>query len=470
MPTLFQGCAAIPWDRRDFLRIGGGLAIAGLVLPPLVRARPAQAKPVPAPPPLANGARSCILVYLLGGPPHLDMWDLKPDAPAEVRGPFRPIPTSLPGLTICEHLPRLARLAHRYALVRSVSHNNHNHTPMIYYTLTGQPVDQPGVDNDVRPPQRTDFPHLGGILAWFKRSPPGLPGYVAMPELAVRSSLQGEFKRARTPLRGGGGGFLGPLVDPLAINGEPGTDEAIPALALPQEVSAERLERRAALLSVLEQGGPALPSSRIQGELRSQAVVLSGAAGSTSRAFSLATEPPAVRDRYGSHRFGKAMLLARRLAEAGVPMIAVHFNEMTVCDGWDTHAKNFAALQGELLPMLDQGLSALLEDLEQRGLLEQTLVVVMGEFGRTPKINKDAGRDHWGLCQSVLLAGGGIKGAQILGSSDRIGAYPASDPVDPVDIHATIYHCLGLDPEQTIYDPLRRPFAISTGRVLTALV
>jgi hypothetical protein len=459
MRTHFQGCAAIPWDRRDFLRVGGGLAIAGLVSPLAA-----------APPPLPSGARSCILVYLLGGPPHLDMWDLKPEAPTEVRGPFRPIATSLPGLHICEHLPRLARLAQRYALVRSVSHNNHNHTPMIYYTLTGRPVDQPGVDNDVRPPQRTDFPHLGAILAWFKHSPLGLPGYVAMPELAVRSSLQGEFKRARSPLRGGGGGFLGPLVDPLAINGEPGTDEAIPALALPKDVSGERLERRAALLSVLEQGCPTLPGSHTQGELRSQAVVLSGAAGSTARAFSLDMEPPSLRDRYGGHRFGKAMLLARRLAEAGVPMIAVHFNEMTICDGWDTHAKNFAALQGELLPMLDQGLSALLEDLEQRGLLEQTLVVVMGEFGRTPKINKDAGRDHWGLCQSALLAGGGIKGGQVYGSSDRIGAYPASDPVDPVDIHATIYHCLGLDPEQTIYDPLRRPFAISTGRVLTALV
>jgi uncharacterized protein (DUF1501 family) len=158
------------------------------------------------------------------------------------------------------------------------------------------------------------------------------------------------------------------------------------------------------------------------------------------------------------------------LAEAEVPMVAIHFNEMTVCDGWDTHSRNFQALQGELLPMLDQGLSALLEDLDQRGLLDQTLVVVLGEFGRTPRINKEAGRDHWGLCQSVLLAGGGIQGGQVYGSSDRIGAYPASDPVDPVDIHATLYHCMGLDPGQTIYDPLRRPFPLSTGRVLRPLV
>jgi hypothetical protein len=457
------------FQRRDFLRVGGGLAVAGFVLPPFLCASSAKAKPADVPR-SSGGAHSCILVYLLGGPPHVDMWDLKPGAPAEVRGPFRPIATSLPGLQVCEHLPRLARLAHRYALVRSVSHNNHNHTPMIYYTLTGREVEQPSQDNDVRPPQRTDFPHLGAVLARFKGPPSGLPGYVALPELAVRSSTQGEFKRARTPLRGGGAGFLGPLVDPLALNGEPGTDGAAPALALPKEVSAERLERRAALLSVLEQRGPALPATRASGELHSQAVLLTGAGGGTARAFSLDGEPPRLCDRYGRHRFGRALLLARRLAEAGVPMIAVHFNEMTVCDGWDTHAKNFEALQGELLPMLDQSLSALLEDLDQRGLIDRTLVVVMGEFGRTPKINAQAGRDHWGLCQSVLLAGGGIRGGQVVGSSDRIGAYPASDPVDPVDIHATVYHCTGLDADQAVYDQLGRPFPISTGRVIAPLV
>jgi hypothetical protein len=297
----------------------------------------------------------------------------------------------------------------------------------------------------------------------------GLPGYVAIPELAVRSSTRGEFKRVRALLRGGGGGWLGPGVDPLTVHGEPGTAEAIPALGLPREVSAQRLQRRAALLSVLEGSGPALRGGRTHGELRDQAVVLTGGSGGGARAFSLEAEPASLCERYGRHRFGRALLLARRLAEAGVPMVAVHFNEMTVCDGWDTHAKNFQALQGELLPMLDQGLSALLEDLRVRGLLGQTLVAVMGEFGRTPKINKDAGRDHWGLCQSVLLAGGGIKGGRVYGSSDRIGAYPASEPVDPVDVHATIYHCMGLDPGQVVHDHLRRPLPISTGRVLTSL-
>jgi uncharacterized protein (DUF1501 family) len=164
------------------------------------------------------------------------------------------------------------------------------------------------------------------------------------------------------------------------------------------------------------------------------------------------------------------MLLARRLAEVGVPMIAIHFNEMTVCDGWDTHSKNFEALQDELLPMLDQGLSALLEDLEQRGLLEESLVVVMGEFGRTPRINKQAGRDHWGSCSSTVLAGGGIRGGNTYGSSDRLGAYPSSDPVDPVDVQATLFHCMGLDPKQILHDHLGRPFPISSGEVITSLL
>jgi hypothetical protein len=459
---LGQSSRLIPWlgGRREFLRVGGGLAVTGFL----------TSGPAPGVAPVRAAARSCILVYLLGGPPHLDMFDLKPGAPAEIRGPFRPVATTLPGVHICEHLPRLARLAHRYALVRSVSHNNHNHTPMIYYTLTGRPVERPEQDNDVRPPQRTDFPHVGAVLARFKPSPLGLPGYVAVPELAVRSSLRGEFRRARTPLRGGAAGFLGPLFDPLAVNGEPGTAEAIPALSLPRDVGAERLERRAALLDVLERHGPGVAGTQAQRALRRQAVALTGAAGGLPGAFTLAAEPQRLRDRYGEHRFGKTLLLARRLAEASVPMVAVHFNEMTVCDGWDTHARNFQALQGELLPMLDQGLSALLEDLQQRGLLDETLVVVMGEFGRTPRINAQAGRDHWGLCQSVLLAGGGIRGGRVYGSSDRIGAYPASDSVDPADLHATLYHCMGIDPESIVYDHLRRPFPLSTGRVLTALL
>jgi hypothetical protein len=205
--------------------------------------------------------------------------------------------------------------------------------------------------------------------------------------------------------------------------------------------------------------------------VRKRAITLTGAThGGGRHLFSLDGEPDRVRDRYGRHRFGQTLLLARRLTEVGVPMVAVHFNEMTVCDGWDTHSKNFEALQSELLPFLDQGLSALIDDLDQRGRLGETLIVCMGEFGRTPKINANAGRDHWGDCSSTLLAGGGIRGGQVYGASDKHGAYPKSDPVDPADIQATVYKCMGLEPNLAVYDHLSRPHAISTGSVVRELL
>lgn len=466
MGTVFQRQTEAFRQRREWLRCSGGLAIAAMAWPGVAPATPTTRPGNSA----RRPARSCILVYLLGGPPHLDMFDLKPDAPKEVRGPFHPISTNISGVQICELLPKLARIADKYALIRSVSHPNSNHTPMIYYTLTGRPTAQPLVDNDIRPPQRSDFPHLGSVLCKFKPAPNSLPGFIALPELAIRSSTQGEFKRTRSPLRGGGAGFLGPKFDPLAVNGEPGTREAIPALALPNGVTADRLESRAALLSLLDHP-PRASAAQSLNDLQQQAVLLTGAANrGTLPAFSLDDEPAEVRDRYGRHRFGQTMLLARRLAEAGVPMVAIHFNEMTVCDGWDTHSKNFEALQAELLPMLDQSLSALLEDLDQRGRLEDTLVLCLGEFGRTPKINGNAGRDHWGDCSSALLAGGGIRGGQVLGASDAIGAYPVADKVDPVDLHATMYHCLGLEPDWKIYDELQRPWDLSIGQVLSRLL
>jgi hypothetical protein len=449
--------------RRDFLRVGAGLAVAGLTLPKQMNQLIA-----------AEGratAKSCILVYLLGGPPHQDMFDLKPEAPAEIRGPFQPTSTNVPGTQICELLPHLATMADRYSLIRSVSHPNSNHTPMIYYTLTGRHTARPDQDNDTRPPQRADFPHIGSVISKFRPGPAALPGFIALPEVAIRSSTMGEFKRSRTPLRGGAAGFLGAKYDPLPVNGEPGTRDAIPAMVLPADVTAERFENRAALLAALDRAPASSQATSSSQALRQQAVLLTGSASQAGLpVFSLDGEPAEVRDRYGRHRFGQTMLLARRLAEARVPMIAIHYNEMTVCDGWDTHSKNFEALQTELLPMLDQSLSALLEDLDQRGLLAETLVMCLGEFGRTPKINPNAGRDHWGDCSSTLLAGGGLRGGIVLGSSDKHAAFPLSDRVDPVDIQATMYHCLGLQPHLQIYDELQRPFEISTGKVITKLL
>jgi len=306
------------------------------------------------------------------------------------------------------------------------------------------------------------------VIARHKPAPSNLPGYIAIPELAVRSSTSGAYKRARTPLRGGGAGFLGPQWEPLCVNGAPGASDGIPSLSLPSDVSADRFEQRAALLSLLDRSRT---GSQAATEVRDQAVHLTGSASRSGPSpFSLDDEPERIRDQYGRHRFGQAMLLARRLVEATVPMVAIHFNEMTVCDGWDTHSENFAALRTELLPMLDESLSALLKDLDERGLLDETLVVCLGEFGRTPKINANAGRDHWGECSSALVAGGGVRGGQALGESDRQAAWPVSDLVEPADIQATVYHCLGLDPRQLIYDELQRPFPISEGKVIRKLL
>src|SRR5579872_4279564 len=455
--------------RRDFLRVGGGLALAGYALPRWMSAARGAESAARSIRSASRRAKSCILVYLLGGPPHLDMFDLKPQAPAEVRGPFQPIATNIPGIEICEHFPRLSRVADKYALLRSVSYPNSNHTPMIYYTLTGRPTERPEEDNDIRPPQRGDFPHFGSVLAKLRDTPAGaLPAYVAIPEVQIRSSLSGEFKRVRTPLRGGSGGFLGARFDPLGVNGEPGSIDAVPALLAPPEVPRERFERRSLLLDLLNR--PA-PISRDFDDVRQRAALLTGASSKSHLApFTLEGESVGMRERYGEHRFGRAMLMARRLVEAGVPLVAIHFNEMAICDGWDTHTKNFEGLQAELLPMVDQSLSALLEDLDQRGRLDETLVLCLGEFGRTPKINVNAGRDHWGPCSTTLVAGGGLRTGQVIGASDKIGAYPVAEPINPIDVHATMYHALGIDPHQLIYDQLQRPHAICTGSVIGQLI
>jgi uncharacterized protein (DUF1501 family) len=224
------------------------------------------------------------------------------------------------------------------------------------------------------------------------------------------------------------------------------------------------------LLAAVDSRLPETLATRGFAELRQVAVHLTGSADSGSSLYALDREAAAVQARYGRHRFGQSLLLARRLVEAGVPLVAIHFNNMTRCDGWDTHSHNFTALQDELLPLLDQGLSALLEDLEQRGRLAETLVLCLGEFGRTPRINSGAGRDHWGHCQSVVLAGGGIRPGQVYGASDRDGAYPRDGMVDPVDVHATMYHCLGIDPAAEIYDRANRPHRICDGAVIERLV
>ncbi len=387
------------------------------------------------------------------------MWDPKPNAPLEVRGPFAPISTTLSGLEFTEHLPRLAQRADRLAVVRSVSHDNNDHPYMAYYTLTGRVSPVPLGANTVLPPSRSDDPHIGSIVSKFKHADANVPGYVAIPELTVRMSP--------VPVAGGGrAGYLGPRYDPLPINDDP--IKPVGALALPAGVHAARMHDREELLAILD--GRTLKSVRAAeyAATRGTALGLTRSIGGGGM-FDLAAEKNSVRDAYGRTRFGHSLLLARRLVERDVSFVGVHFNYMSRSDGWDTHKNNFACLKDELLPIFDRGVSALLDDLAVRGLLDETLGVVMGEFGRTPKINADAGRDHWGPCGTAVFAGGGIPGGIVVGASDKIGAYPTAERASPPDVTATILEAMGVDPKQTMTDSQGRPLVLSTGQPIAPL-
>jgi|HubBroStandDraft_6_1064221.scaffolds.fasta_scaffold117102_2 hypothetical protein len=450
-----QPVAATRTDRRRFLTRATSGLLSALALSragSVIGSETAEKSP-------RKTARHCILVYLLGGPSHLDMWDPKPSAPAEIRGPFEAISTAVPGLHFTEHLPLLAQRADRLAIVRSVSHDNNDHPYMAYYTLTGRISPVALGANTVLPPSRSDDPHIGAIVSKFKHADPSVPGYVAIPELTVRM--------APVPVAGGGrAGFLGPRFDPLPVNDDP--TRPIASLALPSGVTAARMNGREELLALLD--GRTLGAARAAdyAATRRTAMRLTRSIGGGGM-FDLSAESAALGDSYGRNRFGQSLLLSRRLVERGVSFVGVHFNYMSKCDGWDTHKNNFACLKHELLPLLDRGVSALLDDLAMRGLLDDTLVVVMGEFGRTPKINADAGRDHWGPCGSVVFAGGGVNRGVSVGASDKFGAYPTLQPVSPPDITATIFQALGLDPKQLMSDAQGRPLAISTGTPVAQL-
>lgn len=408
--------------------------------------------------PLARPAKNVVLVYLLGGPPHQDMWDLKPDAPKEIRGPFQPISTTVPDMQISEHLPELAQRAERLAILRSLTYPNNDHPFMTYHTLTGRTSPVLGA-NTVLPPKRSDHPHIGSMVSKFHHRNPAVPGYVAVPEVFVRMGPQ-------YVAGGGKAGFLGPRFDPLPVNEDPA--KKIATLDLPKDVTGERFASRTNLLAMLDGRSPRSARSAVYQSQRTTASHLTR--HSQGGLLDLESEPVTMHERYGRDRFGQSLLLARRLVERGVSFVGVHFNYMTKCDGWDTHRNNHKCLQDELLPMLDRGLSTLLDDLADRGLLDETLVVTMGEFGRTPKINRQAGRDHWGACSSVALAGGPVRGGTIVGASDRTAAYPMTRPVSPADLTATILHSIGLSPETPMYDRLNRPMPLSTGSPIHELL
>jgi hypothetical protein len=437
-------------SRRAVLKVGG-LGLAGLNLATLLQAEQRAVK-------RKATARSVILLFQFGGASHLDSFDPKPSAPREIRGEFAAIKTNVPGMLVSEHLPRMARIADKFALVRSVHHTRSSHNPGAYYSLTGR---EPLTDLVTANASATDFPHPGSVVASLAPSQRKVPPFVALPTMIA----DGPF---RTP--GEFAGFLGKIYDPLWVLADPNAaDFNVEQLTLPAELDVERVHERRSILSELDaKSRLADRVAAVEGmkAYRGRAIDLL-TSPATRKAFALNEESDRLRDRYGRNTYGQSVLLARRLVEAGVRFVTVYYSRGI--SGWDTHKDNFATLKNSRLPHTDQSVSALLEDLQVRGLLDETLVYWTGDFGRTPKINKDAGRDHWPQCQTVLMAGGGVRGGQLYGASDAIGARPADKPVRPDDITATLFHALGLDPEAIVYDQLHRPMPISAGRPLRAL-
>ncbi|MBI2827038.1 MAG: DUF1501 domain-containing protein [Planctomycetia bacterium] len=465
--------AATRPTRREVLR-AGGLGLLGLSLPELLAGRAAG---VPAggsqlPSGSFGRAKSCILLFMWGGPAQQETWDLKPEAPAEIRGEFRPIATRVPGIHISEHFPQLARRTDKLAIVRSMTHTNVDHTTATSFLLTGQP---PPADTKLR----SDWPHMGAVLAKLGRGRGPLPPFVSM-----RPKLENDVPRFVEESHGQFAGWLGQAYDPLTIDADPSRREyRVGDFELPAEISVPRFDGRRDLLtevnSVLRRQLDDGALAAFDGHHQKAFALLGSAAGGD--AFDLAKEPQEVRERYGLNPHGQSVLQARRLVERGVPLVTVFWPNdgiKNVSVYWDTHSRNFIDLRERLMPTADQAFSALLDDLNDRGLLDETLVVWTGEFGRTPRVgqrNSDAGagrdgRDHWPGCFSTVLAGGGIHGGQVYGASDKHAAYPAVDPVAPVDLVATAYHLLGVAPHQTINDQQGRPMIICPGTPIERLL
>jgi hypothetical protein len=409
-----------------------------------------------------------------GGPAHQDTWDLKPTAPAEYRGPFQPIPTTVPGLQVCEHLPRLARLAHRLTVIRSMSHQDVNHTTSTSHLLTGRPISRPGAG------LHEDWPSYGAMLAQLGRGRGPLPPFVSMMPVVPNGA-----PRFVEQSHGQGAGLLGPLYEPMRIDADASrADYQVGELALHADVPRARNDRRRELLTQIEAQQRANEQSIEKAAARAhydRAFALLGSDQARS-AFDLTREPLAVRERYGMNIHGQAVLQARRLVEAGVPLVTVFWQNdgiTNVSVYWDTHNRNFTDLKERLCPPADQAFSALLEDLADRGMLDETLILWTGEMGRTPRVGQSVvggagagrdGRDHWASCFTSVLAGGGIRGGYVHGSSDRYAAYPASNPTSPADLAATIYHLLGVPPRREIHDRLGRPLTLCDGDVVASLL
>jgi hypothetical protein len=451
-------------SRRELLRVGG-LSLLGLGLPQLLSASDAVVRGAPVDPTFGR-AKNVIFLWLAGGPPQHETFDPKPEAPAEVRGPFKPIRTNVPGIQFCELLPRTAAMAHRLAVVRSISTNQNDHDASGYWVWTGYKY----VGVNSRTIQPSDWPYFGSIVKRFKPSE-------KLPPLSVVWLPDWARLNENVTQAGQTGGILGREWDPDRFLGDPADPNyQVQGLDL-AELAPLRLEQRKSLveqldthLDKLERGESARKFDIFQ--QRAFDLLLTGKARD---AFAISKEPAKVRERYGRTRFGQCALLARRLIEAGVRLVHVQWPREpgdNAVDNplWDTHAQNAERMEDVLAPTFDVGFTALLDDLDERGLLQETLVVAIGEFGRTPKINGNGGRDHWGHVWSFAMAGAGISGGQVYGASDKTGAHPARDPFTPSDLTATIFHLLGIDGQSQFVDQQGRPQTLSLGTPLYKLL
>lgn len=460
--------------RREFLR-AGSLSLLGLSLPEML-----QAQVLPHNTQLhikkpRKPAKACILLFMWGGPAQQDTWDPKPLAPDEYRGEFKPINTNVPGIQICEHLPQLARRMDKLALIRSMTHGDVNHTTATHEILTGHPLPRQGATI------HEDWPHIGSVLAKLGRGKAPLPPFVSMMPKVAKDGAPRFVEESH----GQGAGWLGPLYQPMRIDADasaPGYKVA--DFNLRADVPVAQFERRRELLRQIDSQMRNLESDP---QLQAMSMHYENALSILTKpevtaAFDLSKEDHKLRERYGMNLHGQAVLQARRLVEAGVPLVTVFWQNdglTNVSVYWDTHNRNFIDLKTRLCPTTDQAFSALLDDLEQRGMLDDVLVVWTGEMGRTPRVGQSVvggagagrdGRDHWSQVFTSVLAGGGIRGGIVHGASDKFAAQPASDPTTPSDLVATIYHCLGIDPESYIMDRLQRPQNLSTGKVLHSIL
>ncbi len=420
--------------RRQALRVGASGLIGGMSLPLLLEMQAKAAAPREA------KAKACILLFLEGGPSTIDMWDLKPDAPSEIRGPYKPIKSKVPGTWVGEHCHRCAKITDKFTILRSHSHKDNGHTTGYHYVLTGRKPNFKDGQND-RVPTNTYEPSIGSIVAREVGQRGAVPAYVNMPN----------------PMRAGGPGFLGPKYAPFVIESDPVQPDFRVRDIAPPIRDARRMSLRQRMLKTIEN-----TQRKTEGRAATMSTYYDKAfdlvtSPEAKKAFDLASEKPETRKAYGYTSLGQCALLSRRLVEAGCRFVGVDHGS------WDTHFTQFPSLVNDLMPHADMAFSALVTDLDQRGLLDSTLVVMMGEMGRTPRINKDAGRDHWSMAQSVLFAGGGVQPGRLIGATDKHCAYPTTEPFGVEDIIHTVFHLMGIDPAKHYLDPLGRPVPIVNG-------